>query len=149
MKKLYRMITTLEMDRPIDPNEHYISVGGFEVNNKPFDFFESIGNKESETVITFELFDFDNTLGEKGLVIITPEDIEFGFGEFFVFTGEDNEPEIYVKEVKAVTFEYYDTEKDEIISVNASPKVLSSANRCIKELTKDLKKVREDIDREY
>lgn len=131
MKKLYGMSVVLEMDRPIDPGEHYISPGGYEINGKPFDFYEFEGNidKDNPYILNCCLRDFDGTLGDEDEeIVITEKDIKKGFTEFYVFTGEYDEPEINVKEVKKIVFEMYDTEADETSEIVASDKILKSAN---------------------
>jgi len=131
MNKLWRMNLVLEMDRPIDPDEHYISPGGYEINGKPFDFYRYEGSvdKDNPCILNCCLREFDGTLGDEDEeIVITEKDIKKGFGEFYVFTGEYNDPEINVKEVKEIVFEMYDAEVDEISFIAASDEILKSAN---------------------
>ena len=87
------MYATLQMDREIDPNRHYISIGGFEFRfrngvNIGFDFNSSIANVQRDpTAIKFECDDLDR--------------IE----EFYVYTGEKEEPEINPERVLALSFD--------------------------------------------
>ena len=59
------MYATLQMDREIDPNRHYIGIGGFEFCfrngvNIGFDFNSSIANvQKNPTTIKFECDDLD------------------------------------------------------------------------------------------
>lgn len=131
MKRLYRMCIVLEMDRPIDTDEHYVSPGGYEINGKPFDFCEFEGNvdKDNPCILDCYLREFDGTLGDEDEeIVITEKDIKKGFTEFYVYTGEYDDPEINVKEVKEIVFAMYDAEADKISFIVASDKILKSAN---------------------
>ena len=134
MKVLYRMSLVLEMDRPINPDEHYISPGGYEINGKPFDFYRFEGNvdKDNPRILNCYLREFDGTLGDEDEeIVITEKDIEKGFTEFYVYTGEYDDPEINVKEVKEIVFEMYDAEANEMSDITASKEILTSANKTL------------------
>lgn len=116
MKILHAMSFTMKMDRAIDKDKHYISPGGYECNGKCFDFNESAGyiDEEKPDHVRFELRDYDDSLGEEDKeTLVTPRDIKKGFEEFYVYTGEENAPEINPVEVTDFEFEFYDTVKDE------------------------------------
>jgi hypothetical protein len=95
-----RAYITLQMDRPIDSDKHYISPGGYEVmaggKNYQFDFNESYGSidKERPDVISFELRDedYDSFPDIKELREHLHEITELV--ECYVYTGENGEPEI-------------------------------------------------------
>ncbi len=103
MNKLTKMSMLLKMDREIIPQKHYISPGGYEVAGKQFDFLESEGVvcEDKPDEITYYLRYFDDTTYQR---VVTPDDLKIGFSEFFIFTGEYDDPEINVKEVKEVSF---------------------------------------------
>jgi len=116
MKELHSMSFTLKMDREIDKNKHYISPGGYECNGKFFDFnhYEGTILKDRPDCVRCDVTDYDGTLGEDDTgTIVTPRDIKKGFEEFYVYTGEADEPEINPVEVTDFEFEFYDTVKDE------------------------------------
>lgn len=133
MKELHRMYIKLQMDREVDPDIHYICPGGYEVNGKHFDFSMMQGGrvKGDATQVEFWLSDYDDTLGEDESTVVTDKDIEKGFDEFYIYTGEDNEEEIAPLKVMEIVFEYYDKAKDKFYDVAASKDVLCSANNCI------------------
>ncbi len=136
MKQLNKMYLKLQMDRDIDPDKHYISPGGYSCNGKPFDFNKSEGNrvKDHPDQVEFWLNDFDESLGDDDEdVFITPKDINAGFDEFYVYTGEAGEPEIVPLKLLELEFEYYDAKTDKFSSKKASGKTLAQINGLFEE----------------
>lgn len=114
MRKITTMSFTLKMDRPLKNHSdvespYYLSPGGYEVAGKPFDFQASVGDIDPDRldVVHFDVEDLDEDYCEKG--IPTYEDIISGnWGEFFIFTGEGNDPEIFVEKVESLTVHFDD-----------------------------------------
>ena len=112
MSEITAMEFTLRMDRPLKDNveeesPYYLSPGGYEVAGKQFDFSTSAGDVKGEALdrIEYEVYDLDETYCENG--IPTYEDVVSGeWSEFFIFTGEGEDPEIRVKEVEALTVHF-------------------------------------------
>lgn len=115
MSKIEKMVISVKMDRPINPDVHYISPGGYElmfVNGESiaFDFSESYGkiDKADPSVIHFSLFDLDTAsfpeskiLGKKLLLFKVTKIVEC-----YIYTGEDNEDApINPLEIKEMYFE--------------------------------------------
>ena len=108
------MYATLQMDREIDPNLHYISIGGFELHfkngmNIVFDFNCSVANILNDpSFIRFECdeLDFDSfpeaELLEWMLVHSEVQKIE----EFYVYTGEEYEEVINPKRIESMSFAF-------------------------------------------
>ena len=143
MSKLIGMGFTLQMDREIDPEKHYISPGGYILNGKHFDFFTSRGSRVDgdNTKVEFWVEDFDEDFykesyvdehgGDENPEPITEEDCEAGeFSEFFIYTGEGDDEICGVLSVLDISFAFDDGK--EIYLKNDSPTV-RSANRCIEE----------------
>ena len=107
------MYATLQMDREIDPTRHYISIGGFEFCFKKgikigFDFNSSIANvQKNPTTIKFECDDLDcDSFPEAALLGMLLSDSEVDrIEEFYVYTGEKEEPEINPESVLALSFD--------------------------------------------
>jgi len=106
------MYATLQMDREIDPNRHYISIGGFEFCfrngvNIGFDFNSSIANvQKNPTTIKFECDDLDcDSFPEAALLGMMLSDSEVKrIEEFYVYTGEREEPEINPEKILSLSF---------------------------------------------
>ena len=112
------MNVTLKMDREIDKNKHYISIGGFEFSSNGetvcFDFIESYGyvNKEDSRVILFNLEALDEDVFEKCGNKLTKDfcrNVDH-IEEFNIFTGEYDEPEILPVEILDIKFVFDDGE---------------------------------------
>lgn len=100
MANLEKMVLSLKMDRPINPDVHYISPGGYElmfVNGESiaFDFSESYSkvDKADPSIIHFSLFDLDtdsfpdaDILADKMLLFKITKLVEC-----YIYTGEKNE----------------------------------------------------------
>ena len=106
------MYVTLQMDREIDPTMHYISIGGFEFCFKKgikigFDFNSSIANvQKNPTTIKFECDDLDcDFFPEAALLGMMLSDSEVKrIEEFYVYTGEREEPEINPEKILSLSF---------------------------------------------
>ena len=108
------MYATLQMDREINPNHHYISIGGFELRFSngveiAFDFNSSVANILNDpSFIRFECdeLDFDSfpeaELLEWMLVHSEVQKIE----EFYVYTGEEYEEVINPKRIESMSFAF-------------------------------------------
>lgn len=117
---LNAMAFTLSADRPILPT-YYISPGSYVLNGTLFDFCESEATvSEDGKSISFYVHDFDETYSDRPL---TKEDVEHAFGEFFVYTGEYNDPDVKINSVDFLCFGFTDGS-----SALANPKYLASAN---------------------
>ncbi|MEE0872261.1 MAG: hypothetical protein UIH27_02170 [Ruminococcus sp.] len=106
------MYATLQMDREIDPTRHDISIGGFEFCfrngvNIGFDFNSSIANvQKNPTTIKFECDDLDcDSFPEAALLGMMLSDSEVKrIEEFYVYTGEREEPEINPEKILSLSF---------------------------------------------
>lgn len=100
-----KMFAQIKLDREIDKDKHYISPGGYEMTfttrfgqsiDVNFDFltYEGVIDKDDPTVLHCEMDGLDvesfpdSTFLEKLEATVTE------IKEFYVYTGEDNEPEI-------------------------------------------------------
>ncbi len=134
MGKLIGMGFTLQMDREIDPEKHYISPGGYELNGKRFDFFTSMGGPVDgdNTKMEFWVEDFDDDYAKDNKSPITEEDCLNGtFTEFYIYTGEGDDEICNVLSVSDISFGFDDGKG--IYLKNDSPTV-RSANECIEQL---------------
>ena len=109
-----RMLFTAEFDRAVDPEKHYLSPGGYGVTIKDhdsilFDFIYHVGsvNDENDHLVDFIVSclddNFENDEDEEYLENHI-QDIT-GFVEFFMFTGEYDDPEINFVGIKNLTIE--------------------------------------------
>lgn len=121
--ELTSMAFTLSVDRPIQPS-HYISPGSYVLNGALFDFCESAATvSEDRKSISFFVHDFDETYSDRPL---TKEDVEKSFAEFYVFTGEYDDPDVKVKSIDFLAFGFADGS-----SCTAKETVLASANHAL------------------
>lgn len=96
-----RMEVTIKFDRDIKPEKHYISPGGYEMtfsNGKTvqFDFMDYVGSicADDSTRLTCEMCTLDTGCFPDAKFLETFTGSITEIKEFFVYTGEDNEPEI-------------------------------------------------------
>lgn len=116
------MTGTIQFDREIDPNKHYISPGGYEArfnNGKSleFDFMDYSGRVHGDC-LDFEVENPDIECFEdipKFKASDFKKHLDW-FEEFYIYTGEYNDPEINPVAVKNLTLEF--KEKDKIIFVD-------------------------------
>ena len=99
------MTFTLVVDRevPEKGNQYYIEPGKYEMENgKEFDFFISEGmvNPDNRKEILFHVHDLDEQYSDR----MSEKDLSLPFSDFYVFTGEDDEPEINVTDVNRLVF---------------------------------------------
>ena len=104
------MYATLQMDREIDPNIHYISIGGFELRFSngvaiAFDFNSSVANiRKDPSYIRFECDepDFDSFPERMAASPFRGGEIV----EFYVYTGEEYEAVINPKRIDSMSFAF-------------------------------------------
>lgn len=122
-----RMYASIRMDRPIDPEKHYISPGGYELifdNDKSiqFDFndYEGAVRKEDPTILDFIMRNLDEDSYESAKLLETHlinhsiKKIE----EFYVYTGEDDcLEEINPVSIEDIAFEIFDGIATTVVSV--------------------------------
>ena len=115
------MYGTVEFDREIDPDKHYISPGGYEARFDDgrilqFDFEDYEGGRQRGNSKVLEWVQKNpDTDSFKEIENFNYKDFEKhfeGFEEFFIYTGEAGEPEINPVKALDVTLEFY--ENDEI-----------------------------------
>ena len=107
-----RMYISLLMDRPIDKEKHYISPGGYEFNfngkNIPFDFCMSSGTIcKNPRMIEFELRELDLTTFPESEKLLNKSCLKNvrKIEEFYIYTGEHNEPEINLERINYIHFD--------------------------------------------
>ena len=147
MDKLYGMRFNLTMDRPIltsaeaGSNAHFISPGGYEIKCqdgtiKTFDFSSTGWNidKNNRTLMEIDVDDFDNSYVDEPKDV-TPADIAgCTWQEFYIFTGEDGDPEIYPVKVSNLHFVFKTSDGTTYLK-RCSNKMLAQINNdCIKPL---------------
>lgn len=118
---LHRMYATVEFDRPINPNLHFVSPGGYEAkfsNGKTlqFDFEEYEGGvvNNHPTLLEFVHKNPDFTTFPN-IQDFTSEDFQLyfdGFEEFYLYTGEYNDLELVPLRVTECYLEFYNKDKD-------------------------------------
>lgn len=122
---LYRMYATVEFDREIDPDKHYISPGGYEAKfddgrTLQFDFEDYEGGRQEGNGKVLEWVQKNpDTKSFKDIANFSYKDFAEhfeGFEEFYIYTGETGDPEIVPVKAMAVTLEFY--ENDEIKTFN-------------------------------
>lgn len=128
---LKSMTFVLKMDRIVDAEKHYISPGGYCFNGKQFDFEEIFGNilvqNEKKTdEVKFECYGWDKTYSASA-ADLTEEDLEKP-EEFYISTGEYDDPEIYPVSIKDLEFEFEDGRV-----VEAGPETIQKINKLIEE----------------
>lgn len=129
MALLIGMNMDLEFDRPIT-SKHYISPGGYEVSSKEkcygFDFFEYVGikSKNNSKVIHYEAEKLDTQSFPESIYLDDKfwKSGDYEFSEFYIYTGEDDEPELYLKEVKSLTMVFdngkcFDMPKEKLLKI--------------------------------
>lgn len=119
-----RMVMDIKFDRPINPDRHYISPGGYtmicEKQNYSFDFMDYEGSvdKDDPTIFHAEVYhldrDYSNDMSKFNSKKI--ENIE----EFYIYTGEYDDPEIIPLEILSLTIEQH------LTTTNVDKKLLKS-----------------------
>ena len=110
-KQLFGMRFVADFDRPVDPDKHYLSPGGYSVELRDgrkieFDFFEHYGNRVGTHSVAFEMSELDTSTFPESEILTVDSMVGCNFDEFFVFTGEYDDPEIYMTNVHDVVFTY-------------------------------------------
>lgn len=104
-----RMEATVRFDREIDPGKHYISPGGYEMsfsNGKTvqFDFMEYAGSicVDEPTNMLFECKSLDVDCFPDAKFLTTFAGTITDIKEFYIYTGEDDESDIYPVELISI-----------------------------------------------
>lgn len=135
MSKLAGMSFTLQMDRVINLDRHYISPGGYVLNGKNFDFKTSVREcvDGEPTKVVFWVEDLDGNVVKENAQKITEEDCKSGeFSEFYVYTGEPDEEMCGVLSVSDLHFRFDD---DRNVEPGNDSITTRSANACINQFT--------------
>lgn len=109
--EITRMVMDIKFDRKIDSNKHYISPGGhsFKCKGKTysFDFMDYVGNvdKDDPTILHAEVDHLDKDYSTD-LSKFNSKKIE-AIEEFYIYTGEEEDPEINPVEVLSLTLEQH------------------------------------------
>lgn len=105
------MYISLLMDRPIDENRHYISPGGFAFNFGgkviEFDFTTSSRSYcKNPRMIEFVMSDLDITAFPEAKKLLSKTNLKDirKIDECFVYTGENEEPSIYLERINNIKF---------------------------------------------
>lgn len=141
MYSLYAMNYTLEMDRPVDFEKHYISPGSYELEKNGricrFDFYESTMNEGRNNTLAVEVADFDEEYARDNDFKNEFDDYKdifnFHYTEFFIFTGEDNDEEINVSKLINLTYTFCDIDNHKFIDVDATPEQILEINKYFKD----------------
>lgn len=117
---LIMMRFVADFDRPVDPDKHYLSPGGYSVELKDgrtieFDFTDSIGDKSGSNFVEFIVTGLDTYAFPESEELTLESMKNCNFDEFFIFTGEYDDPEIYVTNIHDIVFTY--NGEEEIIDV--------------------------------
>lgn len=127
----------LIFDRPIDSNRHYISPGGYEIQTKEnkifnFDFLNYEGcidtNNPCKLHVDVYGLDIDAFPNSKNISESDITDKDTIFNEFFVYTGEYDDPEIKPTKVTSLGFEF---ENGEMIDFISASNLLKSATNAL------------------
>lgn len=119
-----RMLASIQFDREIDRNEHYISPGGYEMTfsngaTTAFDFLDYWGtiDNRDKTILNCEMRSLDTESFEESEFLRTFAGSVVQINEFFVYTGEYDEPEIHP--VKLVSLDIFNDNGERINVGNA------------------------------
>lgn len=124
-----RMNAIVKFDRPIDPERHYISPGSyaFKANGKSyqFDFMDSTChvNTINPSILEINVKNADYESFPDTKEFLKNLDKITEIEEFFIFTGEDDEPEIHP--VKLISCSIEDDDKH---VYELSDEIVKSAN---------------------
>ena len=127
------MIFVLQMDREIDKDKHYISPGGYEFKSSKsekslqFDFFDYAGYIDSndKTKILFETEALDEQTFPGIIDKLNKsfcEDIN-EITEFYIYTGEDEDPELNLSKIIDISLLFTDGTK-----IDIKPEVIDKFN---------------------
>ena len=141
MYSLYAMNYTLEMDRPVDFEKHYISPGGYELEKDGrvcrIDFCESLINGGKNNTLDIEATDFDEEYARDNDFKNEFDDYKdifnFHYTEFFIFTGEYDDEEINVSKLINLRYTFCDVDNHKFIDVDATPEQILEINKYFKD----------------
>lgn len=104
------MHARIRFDREIDVSKHYIDLGGFEMTfsnglTVGFDFAgqESDIDLHDPTILDCEMYDLDTDCFEDSEFLKDFEGSVTAISDFYVYTGEDDDPEINPVELLQLT----------------------------------------------
>lgn len=106
-----RMVMDIKFDRPINPDRHYISPGGYIIKCKDksysFDFMDFEGNvdKDDPTILHAEVYHLDRDCSND-MSKFNSKKIE-NIEEFTIYTGEYDDSEIFPLEILSLTIEQH------------------------------------------
>lgn len=106
-----RMVMDIKFDRPINPDRHYISPGGYtmicEKQSYSFDFMDYEGSvdKDDPTILHVEVFHLDKDCSND-MSKFNSKKIE-NIEEFYIYTGEYDDPEILPLKILSLTIEQH------------------------------------------
>jgi hypothetical protein len=117
----FRMFFSILFDRDIDKDRHYISPGGYEMvfggKSVQFDFCEYSGyvDENNRRLLHCEVRDPDYD-AFPGLKHLTSDDLKnlTEVKEFYVYTGENGDPEIKPVKVTSLGFRNFGEPDDEL-----------------------------------
>lgn len=123
---LIMMRFVADFDRPVDPDKHYLSPGGYSAELRDgkkidFDFFKSCGDRIGTNSVAFEASELDTSTFPESANLTVDSMMGCNFDEFFIFTGEYDDPEIYVTNIHDVVFTY--EAGDRLIDIPFSGKI--------------------------
>lgn len=131
------MILVLQMDREIDKDKHYISPGGYEFKSSKseeplqFDYFFDYAGYIDSNDKTKILFETEALDGQSFPGIIDKlnksfcEDIN-EITEFYIYTGEDEDPELNLSKIIDISLLFTDGTK-----IDIKPEVIDKFNNTI------------------
>lgn len=114
MNNIVGMCFDVQFDRPIIADKHYISPGGYAIKKNGkiinFDFTEYAGNISTKdpTILHCEVNDLDKESFPEAEKLTVKDFLLNPWNEFFIYTGEDEEPEINPVKIKGLTLIFSD-----------------------------------------
>jgi hypothetical protein len=135
---LNSMQMIVKFDRKVE-DDHYISPGGYHLHDKngntlSIDFNTTQWSRHG-TIIEAEVEDLDeeySRINNNNIDLLSPDNINtYQFNEFFIFTGEYDDPEINPVEVLNLSFEFENKKTDEMKTVVADKNLLKSATKAL------------------
>lgn len=137
---VFRLYQSIRFDRPIEKDKHYISPGGYDIR------FQAENGEEID--IQFDFEDYEGSISDKDPHVLecvqkNPDYSVFSeiyyiteymlrhivsVSEWFIYTGEDDEPEIIPVEIFNVGFEIIrenpDTHETEFVDIEIDGKMI-------------------------
>lgn len=109
--EITQMVMDIKFDRPIDTDKHYISPGGYvfvsEGKVYQFDFMDYEGsvNKDDPTILHAEVYTLDRNYSDD-LSKFNSDGLE-KIEDFYIYTGEGDDPEINPVKVLSLSIEQH------------------------------------------